>query len=1022
MQDGGWKMNAGRKKRIKSIIAVCLMVLLLGTMMPEGKKAAAEEMNANFLKEVQAHNVTENADYTLQHSKGRGISQNLRTFTYQPPEVSISYEFSNVAEMKAADFAALGIAEGDYVRTEGYYSAGDGGGGVYRIQNDVIIRDDGEKILDDGGQIIACEHQLNKKNMRAALQTQDGIISAAQYGAVGDGKTDDSEALEKAFSSNFSVIYLEKGKEYRCGSTIWVNKIKDMTIEGQGATLFADNDSVGEWKRLLILFGPENYHVKNIRFELRCTKYISMTGLADMYNGDNFGFDHCEFYIPKGVYADSEVEEPTKTYASCCLGGVSNWNNIYINNCIIENYADTYTGGCIGFNDIWYQGSQKALVDNCYMAYNCKDEVIAIFSGAGYESENETFIKDITVKNCDIYGLAGQYNRDLLLSIGYEYPVDNIQFINNHIEGYGVWKGISIGSGAGTVLLEGNEIVYSGLSEKAEGNVINTGTGENKSVTIRNNKILVPKTSANLSILIAGEGEVSGNQIRCDAGTGYVMGYGTNAVDNQVMLNGTTYGLMCQKFQSIRNQFVVNGECKGNSLYSVKETLKTNVVIDSDSVSLNGGVADSVKWMNALTVNKVTFNGNEVQFTNNTVKADSLNDKQFCFFGYYPNTEQDAAQITIANNNMDSALSSMAGDVTDIDVSFKNNKIEDIPVYLVNFIANGKASNSSKLVLSGKTVTLPKLKNDTETLLGWYKDKGFKNEFDATTPITSNTTLYARWTGDNVVEEEEEEGENTEEPSTPPFTEEDIVDNKGENQEENQENQQDENSGKDDVKKEEEDDSQNQETSNTSKPEENTPVEETPNTSKSEENTPVEETPNTSKPEESKPVEETPNTNKTQETTTSQVTQNTNRPTKTPATQITQSSNKTNSTVAVNNQSNNTSTSSSNEEFVLDSDVAKNETQKEYIETVNNEEKDAEVLVSKDSNADINQKNESEKTEYQTEESLNAKDVTKEEDVETLEKEQDTNQKLIIGIICLAGVLSFGVLFYAFILIKRGKL
>ena len=208
-------MNAGRKKRIKSIIAVCLMVLLLGTMMPEGKKAAAEEMNANFLKEVQAHNVTENADYTLQHSKGRGISQNLRTFTYQPPEVSISYEFSNVAEMKAADFAALGIAEGDYVRTEGYYSAGDGGGGVYRIQNDVIIRDDGEKILDDGGQIIACEHQLNKKNMRAALQTQDGIISAAQYGAVGDGKTDDSEALEKAFSSNFSVIYLEKGKEYQ---------------------------------------------------------------------------------------------------------------------------------------------------------------------------------------------------------------------------------------------------------------------------------------------------------------------------------------------------------------------------------------------------------------------------------------------------------------------------------------------------------------------------------------------------------------------------------------------------------------------------------------------------------------------------------------------------------------------------------------------------------------------------------------------------------------------------------------
>ena len=1000
-------MEAGRaKKKIKSTIAVCmLLVLMAGVLAPEGEKAAAEAMDANFLKEVQAHNVTETADYNLQHSKGRGISQNLGTFTYQAPEVTVKYEFNNVAELKTADFSTLGINEGDYVSTKGYYSAGDSGQGVYRIQNEIIIRDDGKEIYDDGGQIIACDNQINKKNMRAVLQSADGVVSVAQYGAVGDGVTDDSVALEKAFSSNFSVIYLEKGKNYYCASTININEIKDMTIEGQGAILFADNHSQGEWDKLMILFGPENYCVKNIRFELRCTKYIGMTGLASMYNGNNFGFDHCEFYIPKGVYADSDVTEPTKTYASCCVGGYSNWSNIYINNCIIENYADTYTGGCIGFNDIWYQGSEGAMVDNCYMAYNCKDEIIAIFSGAGYESERETYINDVTIKNCDIYGLKGQYNRDLLLSIGYEYPIDNIQFINNHIEGYGVWKGISVGSGAGRVLLEGNEIVYSGISEKAEGNVINTGDGENAGVIVRNNKILVPSTSMNLSIIIAGIAEVSDNQIRCDAGTGYVMGYGTKAMNNQVMVNGSAYGLMCQNFQSMNNQFVINGECKGTSLYSVKEILKDDVVVNGDKVSLNGGVADSVKWLNALTVNKVTFQENEIQFTGNTIEADSFGDKKFNFFGYSQNTEQDTAKITISNNNIDSAFSAFTGDVTEVDMTFKNNKIEGTPLYLMNFVTNGRTTDSSRLVLSGNIVTLPNLNNVDDILLGWYTDKAFHKEFNASTPVTSNLTLYARWEGDPVGEEEA----TTEGPSEPPFTEDDIVDNENGNQ------------GNESGENQENNDNQNNDITNPDKEPGSSDAEDEDKNNNQGDNQPDDsnqnqDTSTTNKPEDSIQNQDTPTTNKPEDTGHNQITSNSSKP------GSSQNQTTSNTGKPTTNASNNSAFNSNDTQMALVSDTVQDEIPKEDTKNGNNGETNTEVFDSKAENTDTdNQESQKEKNETEAEENVDSQDSTEGDDFETLEESWKDNQKLIIGIIGLAGMLSFGILLYVFILIRRGK-
>lgn len=56
-----------------------------------------------------------------------------------------------------------------------------------------------------------------------------GVVSVADYGAVGDGITDDSQAIQNAVNSNYDV-YFESDKTYYLGSTITINH--DIKLHG----------------------------------------------------------------------------------------------------------------------------------------------------------------------------------------------------------------------------------------------------------------------------------------------------------------------------------------------------------------------------------------------------------------------------------------------------------------------------------------------------------------------------------------------------------------------------------------------------------------------------------------------------------------------------------------------------------------------------------------------------------------------------------------------------------------------
>lgn len=70
--------------------------------------------------------------------------------------------------------------------------------------------------------------------------------------------------------------------------------------------------------------------------------------------------------------------------------------------------------------------------------------------------------------------------------------------------------------------------------------------------------------------------------------------------------------------------------------------------------------------------------------------------------------------------------------------------------YEVRFITEHGKTPASQNVPYNETADDPgKLTEDGYTFIGWYADNTYTTEFDFTKPITSNTTVYAKWTAKN---------------------------------------------------------------------------------------------------------------------------------------------------------------------------------------------------------------------------------------------------------------------------------
>ena len=90
-----------------------------------------------------------------------------------------TYFFDSVAEMKACEH----LKAGDCVQTLGYYSANDGGGGIYQIVNDSSLEDDGGSVHDlvNGFKATLIIDTPEFNVLKYGSITSDNIIKAINY-------------------------------------------------------------------------------------------------------------------------------------------------------------------------------------------------------------------------------------------------------------------------------------------------------------------------------------------------------------------------------------------------------------------------------------------------------------------------------------------------------------------------------------------------------------------------------------------------------------------------------------------------------------------------------------------------------------------------------------------------------------------------------------------------------------------------------------------------------------------------
>lgn len=132
--------------------------------------------------------------------------------------------FNNVEELKNS--TSVSLKEGDICETLGYYTPGDGGGAKYMIAYNPAAVEDGKMV-----------HYLSYSDTLRAEIILDDTINVHQFGAVGNGTTDDTESIQAAIDNSESrVVEFSNNKKYVVRNPIEIS-LDNTVINGNGAVL-----------------------------------------------------------------------------------------------------------------------------------------------------------------------------------------------------------------------------------------------------------------------------------------------------------------------------------------------------------------------------------------------------------------------------------------------------------------------------------------------------------------------------------------------------------------------------------------------------------------------------------------------------------------------------------------------------------------------------------------------------------------------------------------------------------------
>lgn len=285
--------------------------------------------------------------------------------------------FDNVADMKAAEGLTVGIK----CRTLGYYSPGDGGGCDYEIVAAGSGTDDGGSYIDLTGSGLQAKGLFGES------------ASVTQFGAIGDGVTDDWPAISAAFQHSRAA----KAKITAPAETYSISQSLDISgidFEGRSKN-FAGNDGTkfvfgGDTDGLAqesVSAANINYSIKKLRVEnalaaLKMT-YATFCTVEDFYVRDSqdgilcgdptiFGtlwntFTRCDVRVSRyALVVDGEDFSNANKFDTCYFAGGE--RSGYVNagglGAIANHFSNVeFAGGKLG---IELGRNKSTYMENCY--------------------------------------------------------------------------------------------------------------------------------------------------------------------------------------------------------------------------------------------------------------------------------------------------------------------------------------------------------------------------------------------------------------------------------------------------------------------------------------------------------------------------------------------------------------------------------------------------------------------------------------------------------------------------------
>ena len=479
--------------------------------------------------------------------------------------------YDSISAMKLAD----NLSDGSFIETYGFYTKGDGGGAKYKVREVTNVDTVDETTL----------FALANESLVAELMPTP-TMNVKQFGAKGDGTTDETTLFNKIFAYTHTnnvvkTIVLPKGT-FNISDTVNIYSNLNLIGDGAGNTTikFTSNAVTGANNHYLLYFNnSSNLVVRGIKFE----------GVKDptSYSLDDTRWWHGLFFS-----YSSNITVENCTFNNFFTSGITirNSSNVYIND-------NDFSGN--GWNDI----AMTRLTDNIKITNNRFNDIVL----RGVNAEDGSFDQPVTntlisgntfkTQSTTVNPVAINFSNASLS--GNQHRYTGITITNNNM--YGLWVGISL-KFVKDVFIANNII---SCARGIDGSYANM-TDFNENLEIVNNIITathslttyahycynLPKANEikfknnicysddnanlNLTFYLAKNVEIAGNTI--EGGSHALRG------------GGESY---CKNFR-IHDNEIKNSSSYGISLYAGDVTIKNNKITNTggSGIKLEGGFSN----------------------------------------------------------------------------------------------------------------------------------------------------------------------------------------------------------------------------------------------------------------------------------------------------------------------------------------------------------------------------------------------------------------------------------------------